>query len=137
MDRTEIKEIMKEIVREEVSPVFLELLKASEQRIDETNRMVQMLAKAAADNQAMYDKHLTSLEQARDCACRTAEELIKANMSLTKLMEDYREDYRKIIQGYRDELQSAKHMYNRVSEAYIRIAEKPGSGSTAEVTINK
>lgn len=86
-------------------------------------------------NQEMYNVHIKSLKDSRDKCQTQINELIKANMELTNLIERLRADTKQIIQGYRDELQSAKGMYNRASEAYIRLAERPTNNST-EVQIN-
>lgn len=67
-------------------------------------------------------------------------ELIKANMELTRALEESRKDYRETIQCYRDELHSAKAMYQRVSELYVLETsgkKKAAPVSKAEVSINK
>ena len=95
------------------------MLRESEKRIDSTNSMVQQLAESITKNQDMSISLLKSMEKYQE----NISELIKANMELTKVMELNREDFRFTMQGYKDELQSAKQMYRRVSEAYMRMAE--------------
>lgn len=138
MSKDEIKSIVRDIVGESLLPSFVKLLEESEKRIERTNEMIVSLADAAKHNQAMYDKHMSALEESRDRLVRNNEELIKANMKLTSLVEEVKNDYKSLIQGYKDELQSAKAMYNRVSEAYVRIAEtKSSPGAKAEVRVQQ
>lgn len=121
---------------EEQITALVNLLGKSEERIDNTNHMIGSLVEVVKANQEMYNIHLKSLKESRDKAQSQIDELIKANIELTNLVERLRADTKQIIQGYRDELQSAKAMYNRASEAYIRLAEKPApSTSSAEVKI--
>ena len=119
MDKKEIHALVKSIILEDVSPIFIDMLRKSEKRIDSTNSMVQQLAESITKNQDMSISLLKSMEKYQE----NISELIKANMELTKVMELNREDFRSTMQGYRDELQSAKGMYRRVSEAYMRMAE--------------
>ena len=119
MDRKEIHALVKSIILEDVSPIFIDMIRESEKRIDSTNSMVQQLAESITKNQDMSISLLKSMEKYQE----NISELIKANMELTKVMELNREDFRSTMQGYRDELQSAKGMYRRVSEAYMRMAE--------------
>ena len=119
MDKKEIHALVKSIILEDVSPIFIDMLRKSEKRIDSTNSMVQQLAESITKNQDMSISLLKSMEKYQE----NISELIKANMELTKVMELNREDFRSTMQGYRDELQSAKGMNRRVSEAYMRMAE--------------
>lgn len=135
MDRKEIHALVKSIILEDVSPIFIDMLRESEKRIDSTNSMVQQLAESITKNQDMSISLLKSMEKYQE----NISELIKANMELTKVMELNREDFRFTMQGYKDELQSAKQMYRRVSEAYMRMAEgkvKDSGSSKSQTDVN-
>lgn len=120
MTKEEVKGLMKEVLMEELIPVFVKMLQESEERIKSTNEMVNKLTEVSANTIHMYDKHLASLERSRDSAQRSVEDLIKANLELTKAGEKSKEDCRFMIQGYKDELHSAKDMYNNLLERYDR-----------------
>lgn len=51
MDRKEIHALVKSIILEDVSPIFIDMLRESEKRIDSTNSMVQQLAESITKNQ--------------------------------------------------------------------------------------
>lgn len=44
MDEDELRRTLRRIIDEEIKPTFLQMLKESEHRIDETNKMIQRLA---------------------------------------------------------------------------------------------
>lgn len=139
MDRKEIKNIVKEAIHEDISSEFMKMLRDSEERINSTNSMINKLVETTASCQSMYNKHLESLEHSRDAALRSVEELIKANLELSRLLEQTKSDYKFIIQGYKDELHSAKDLYNNLLERYDRLNERRSNkgGAKAMVEIKK
>lgn len=133
MTKEEVKSMMKEVLMEEIVPMLLKMLNESEARINSTNSMVCKFAEASSTNMALYDKHLASLERSRDSAQKSVEDLIKANLELTRASEKAKEDCRFMIQDYKDELHSAKDLYNNLLERYDRLNEKVSrSGKTTE-----
>lgn len=144
MKKQEVTDLVRQIFKEEITPTFLAMLHESESRITSMNDMMQKLVSACHDNQLMYDKHLSSLEQSRDRAQQQVSDMIKSNMALeanaTATINSLREDSRYIVQGYKDELKSAKQMVNHANDALMRMAESGKSssqGNKTEVTIGK
>lgn len=66
--KTIITETIEEFFENNIMATLLGLLKASEQRIDETNRMIQRMSEISSNYTDVYGKHLSSLEQSRDKA---------------------------------------------------------------------
>lgn len=130
-----------------------ELLKAvtlayerSEERLDKTNEMIQMLAKTCSTNMEIYDKHLLSLEESRNIAEQNAQRSMEICQSLSKTITNQRDDYRSHIGALRDELHRLRDEYigemkimregyKSLTESYTRLAEK-FNGSKSEVKIN-
>lgn len=141
MSKEDIEELVSNLVKTRIEPVYLKMLADSEKRVERISELMLTLAETCATNQAMYDKHLTSLEASRNKAQENNSDLIRANMEQVKFMEQTRADYKAIIQGYRDELQSAKRMYQEMMGSYARVAESScsGKGTTnkTEVTVQK
>lgn len=125
MDKKIVHDLVKKVISEDLIPIFSEMLQQSEKRIDDTNKMVRQLADSITKTQELSLSLIKNAENIQS----SITDLIKANMELTKLMELNREDFRITMQGYRDELQSAKGMYRRVSEAYMRMAEAKANAS--------
>ena len=71
---------------------LLTLIERSEARIDKTNEMVQALARTCERNIEIYDKHLTSLEEARNLAQANAANSIEMSKNLTDLLTNLRND---------------------------------------------
>lgn len=133
MEKNEIKQIVGEVMSESLLPVFTKMLEESEKRIDKTNEMIGRLA----DVVKKIDEHLLWLEKSKDAITMNNTELIKANIKLTDTFNEIRTDYKGIISDFKTELLSAKEQYRRVSENYIRLAEKNDQGgSRADVKIN-
>lgn len=133
MEKNEIKQIVGEVMSESLLPVFTKMLEESEKRIDKTNEMVGRLA----DVVKKIDEHLLWLEKSKDAIALNNTELIKANIKITDTFNEMRTDYKGIISDFKTELLSAKEQYRRVSENYIRLAEKNDQGgSRADVKIN-
>ena len=92
--------------------------------------MSESLLKMQQDLSQTIDRHLQSLEKSRDLA----QETLKMNI---QYMERLREDQRSASQGYRDELQSAKTIYNALldenRELVKKLAEHGGGGTHVNV----
>ena len=121
----ELNETVRNVLVSEVTPVFLKLLQESEERIGETNKMIQTLSNTCARNLEMYDKHLAALEASRDRAQMNSAGNIDLCKSLTKMLEECRA-----------ELRDAKNDYRRLSEAYTRLAESGSGQSKSSVKVN-
>lgn len=133
MEKNEIKQIVGEVMSESLLPVFTKMLEESEKRIDKTNEMIGRLA----DVVKKIDEHLLWLEKSKDAIALNNTDLIKANIKITDTFNEMRTDYKGIISDFKAELLSAKEQYRRVSENYIRLAEKNDQGgSRADVKIN-
>lgn len=97
------------------------------------NDTIKEIHKMNTDRAKEYEATIQSLR-------KTCEDLIAANVELTRLMERSRDDNQRNMGRYQEELQSAKAMYNHASEAYIRLSEKlahntAAHGTSAEVKI--
>lgn len=108
MEKEEIKNLMKAALHEEIVSVFAEMLKASEERINRTNEMICMLAEAAKSHTAAYEKHMSSLIASNESYQQLASSLTEATMELTQINQHEREDFKKQLDSYREELHSAK-----------------------------
>lgn len=130
-----------------------ELLKAvtlayerSEERLDKTNEMIQMLAKTCSTNMEIYDKHLLSLEESRNIAEQNAKRSMEICQSLSETITNQRDDYHSHLGALRDELHRLRDEYigemkimrdeyKSLTESYTRLAER-FNGSKSEVKIN-
>lgn len=108
MDEEDLKSLVKDIIHEDLLPVFLDMLKASDERINRTNEMVMMLSESTSNFSRLCNTQLVSATESRDIAQKNAAEMIKANMELTKLVEQTNADLQKLISDYKRELHSAK-----------------------------
>lgn len=127
---------------------LLTLIERSEARIDKTNEMVQALARTCERNIEIYDKHLTSLEEARNLAQANAANSIEMSKTLTDLLTNLRNDYQvhlTALKGelhmlkdeYRKEMEEMRRDYKDLSASYRRLAERvAGGGSRSEVKIS-
>ena len=129
MSTEEIERMVRNVAHDEMALIIHDMFK-------ETRAFIDGLAESSRRNAEMYDKHLTSLEKARDEAQKNLTELISTLKDITALEERRREDVKELTQSYRAELQSAKSMYHAKDEAYTRLAER-FSGTSTEVNITK
>lgn len=95
--------------------------------------LVKDFAAAAKDNREMYDKHLTSLEKARDRKQENVEALIKITQEQIRMYEQQREVNRERELSLRQELQSAKRMVNKYEDFAMRMAESPHGNTSVSV----
>lgn len=133
---------------EKIYQDFLSLVEKSEARIDRTNDMIQSLARTCERNIEIYDKHLTSLEEARNLAQANAANSIEMSKNLTDLLTNLRNDYQvhlTALKGelhmlkdeYRKEMEEMRRDYKDLSASYRRLAERvAGGGSRSEVKIS-
>lgn len=133
---------------EKIYQDFLSLVEKSEARIDRTNDMIQSLARTCERNIEIYDKHLTSLEEARNLAQANAANSIDMSKNLTDLLTNLRNDYQvhlTALKGelhmlkdeYRKEMEEMRRDYKDLSASYRRLAERvAGGGSRSEVKIS-
>lgn len=145
MEKSEIKTMMKETLQEEIVPVFVNMLRASEDRIDATNKMIHTLAEASDKYTVMYRTHIASVVESRNVSQKNESELIKANIDLTHLIQSQKEEYLHMLASYREELHSAKakieakdatiedlrkrcdrlqEKYDKLHETYDKLLEK-------------
>ena len=133
---------------EKIYQDFLSLVEKSEARIDRTNDMIQSLARTRERSIEIYDKHLTSLEEARNLAQANAANSIEMSKNLTDLLTNLRNDYQvhlTALKGelhmlkdeYRKEMEEMRRDYKDLSASYRRLAERvAGGGSRSEVKIS-
>jgi len=110
--------------RQIVEPVFLEMLKASEERINTTNDMVKKLADAASMLSIMCDNQLNSATKSKDLALSNNTDLIQANIELTKTMDKLRDNYINIISGLREQLHAAKQLHDTYEQRNQELQKK-------------
>ena len=128
MEKSEIESLARTVMHDELLSMVTEMSK-------QTQALVQELTELSRESREMYDRHILYMEKCRDESQRNVHELVQALKGLTDLSEKRREDTQVLIQGYRDELQSAKNLYNRTVEAYQRLAERQGSAGSSTVSI--
>ena len=130
MEREEMKEIILQVVEEEVMPIFLKMLSASEGRIDKTNAMIEKFSDCTAKMMSLMseltenqNKQFCELERSRSVAQDNNTELIKANIGLSHMIEHIRNDHREQLDSYRAELHSAKEKFDEIFRSYTKLAE--------------
>lgn len=110
MDTEEIKALVRETVQEAIAKDVL--------------RIVDKLSSVVESNQMMYDKHLSTLENARDAVQRENVKLIELIGDITRTMNEVRADNRAQIAAYREELHSAKAAIKESQERYFKFIEE-------------
>ena len=130
MDEDELRRTLRGIIDEEIKPTFLQMLKESEHRIDETNKMIQRLAEMCLANQDTYDRHISVVENSRDRSQSSNAGLIAAN-----------KDHARQSERLLTELGALREDFRKLQDAYMRLAEMQHSGqgqnsSRAEVKVS-
>lgn len=146
VDEIRLRAILKNIIDDELKPIFLKMLEKSESRIDRTNRMVNKLANACHAVEDAYTSHIGSLQRSRDKQQEENVELIRKNKDLTKMLETCMKGRERLLslmekekeekQALRQELHKATDKYAGMFESYIRLSELSNGGSKSDVKIN-
>lgn len=110
MKESELPALLQRAMHEEMESSYCKMF-------GELSKATSALFKECGDIREMCDKHLTSVENARD-------KLQEALTLYIKHMEGLREDYRATIQGYRDELHSAKDTINKLVAENAELAKQ-------------
>lgn len=131
--KTIVTETIKEFFENNVMATLLGLLKASEQRIDETNRMIQRLSEISSNYTDVYGKHLSSLELSRDKALDCSARLVTANTELTEQLADIRKELNGTIAMNRDLIDR----YTKLSEAIVRNSGRSSAELRADINVKK
>lgn len=124
MDEEDTRIIYEEALHKVVEPIFLEMLQASEDRINDTNLMVTKLSEAAASLSTLCDTQLNAMTRSRDTALANNTFLIQANIELTKAIDKLRDNYSSIIFSLREELNSAKHLHQSDAQQNKELQKK-------------
>ena len=131
--KTIVTETIKEFFENNVMATLLGLLNASEQRIDETNRMIQRLSEISSNYTDVYGKHLSSLELSRDKALDCSARLVTANTELTEQLADIRKELNGTIAMNRDLIDR----YTKLSEAIVRNSGRSSAELRADINVKK
>lgn len=127
---------------------MIDLVEKSEVQINRTYEMVAELSQTCKQNTEVYDKHLSSLEMARDRAQQSATDSVEVGKNLTDLLSKLREDYQaqltalkaelhSLTNDYKMQLEDMRRDYKELSASYRRLAERVvGSSSKSDVKIN-
>lgn len=141
MDEDELRRTLRRIIDEEIKPTFLQMLKESEHRIDETNKMIQRLAEMCLTNQDTYDRHISVVENSRDRSQSSNAGLIAANKDLAQQLRLANENHARQSERLLTELGALREDFRKLQDAYMRLAEMQHSGqgqnsSRAEVKVS-
>lgn len=109
--RTIIYTTIKDFFNTEILSALLTLLKASEERIDETNKMIARLSEICNDYATTYHNHLASLEQSRDKA-------LDANNGLTNINTQLVEE----LSALRQQLDTTQSYNRQLIENYVKLS---------------
>lgn len=142
--KTIITETIKEFFEDNVMTTLLGLLKASEQRIDETNRMIQRMSEISSNYTDVYGKHLSSLELSRDKALDCSARLVAANTELTeqlakarKELDDVRKDYSERLNGTLARNRDLIDKYTKLSESIVKLSGRSSTELRADINVKK
>lgn len=142
--KTIITETIKEFFEDNVMTTLLGLLKASEQRIDETNRMIQRMSEISSNYTDVYGKHLSSLELSRDKALDCSARLVSANTELTeqlatarKELDDVRKDYSERLNGTLARNRDLIDKYTKLSESIVKLSGRSSTELRADINVKK
>lgn len=138
--RTLLKQVVKEVIEEEVKPSFMEMVKELNAITIKSQEGIIALADMTTRNLEVYEEHLNSLEKSRDRAHKIA----TSNQAAQKKLEEaYAKRERELMEKNEDlkkDLETQKREYHRTSEAYIRLSEiktgVSGGTSKSDVKIN-
>lgn len=137
MDEEKLKAIIYSTIKDffdtEILSALLNLLKASEERIDETNKMIARLSEICNDYASTYHSHLSSLELSRDKALDESSELAKVNAKLVKELATLRQQL-EATQAYNKELIDN---YCKLSLAMTKCSGKGAAEVKADINVSK
>lgn len=147
MDEQDYKRLVGEMLDEKLIPSVAEMLRSSEGRIDQAQKMVQQLSDACSMNMEIYDKHLTSLEACRNEAMSLLNQSSDLNKSLSASLRNQRDDYERLLDSlrkelhmlkneYRKEMAAMRSDYRKLAQSYTRLAESESGGPRATVQVH-
>lgn len=137
MDDDKLREVIystiKDFFQTEIMSGLLGLLKSSEERIDETNKMIKRLSDICAKYTETYSCHLASLESSRDKALEGSGLLAQANNRLTEELSETRTRLEKEIERNAGLIDN----YFKLSQAAIKCSGKSAAEVKADINVRK
>ena len=123
---------------------MLELLRASEQRIDDTNKMIQRLSEICEHYTTLHSEHITSLERSRDKALDCSSELVTANVGLAEQLAKARKELDDVRREYSERLNDTLarnydiiNKYAKLSEAMVNNSGRNSAELRADINVKK
>lgn len=122
------RHITQQIIAEQIVPQFIEMLRASDMRIDNINQMIVNLTKGAEELAEAANKMATSSTQ----NIAMNDYLIKANIEMSKVNQSLTSLFDQEIQELRRELKVLYQEYHHLME---RVFRKDESSAVSNVQI--
>jgi hypothetical protein len=139
-----ITETFQDFFNSKIMAPMLELLRASEQRIDDTNKMIQRLSEICEHYTTLYSEHITSLERSRDKALDCSSELVTANVGLAEQLAKARKELDDVRREYSERLNDTLarnydiiNKYAKLSEAMVNNSGRNSAELRADINVKK
>lgn len=125
--REAVKEEVSQAINTAVVPIFVEMVRESEKRIDKTNAMIMTMSDTMSKHLILFDKIVAQLQSSKVANQENVKTLLASNTELLKQLESqlaqsksHRDDYEKRI---KEEVAHNRQLVAKITSLAEKVAE--------------